>query len=737
VEGVVLVRSIFDIYFSRDIVELKKVCPALAKPLCAHWCGDFTNSDVDYSFAFNNAHFSLGSAEHQLAIADQLLVRVKIGNPFPENFDFDTLVDPSARLIAYYARFYWGFWTNHTLARQSIRRIAMLAVRLKRYDILLTATFLLGHLSVIRSGSRVGYQIAAAAHFLMLRFVNRQGWINDFSKNVVFASFSYTQFVSGRIASTKIERSIEIGETLVAKSDPYYQSLLLISGLYGYAYGGNIAKTEIFSQKFQELHREGKMVRYAYVSSMMRLLPFALRGYSHLIEEEYLDLLGKFENQTSDPLIRSQFYRAAAVISLILGNNTRTLSFIVMARRERIKTRSFIAWEKFDRNIERLAKRSVPFDLAKDTLSNIAMPGKTLPHLGTILFKLMAITPVALEQGELWLEYQIKDLLCAHLGIHDVLVSRNKNQPFSSRPVIQIGNLRVEFLNIPESQILFMREVLSSLSAGVESYIRTYRKLVEARQIEKEAYLANRLKEQAEQVAHDIRSPLSALNMVMKSANSLPEEQRLIIRSATRRINDIANGLLKSSKASERIGQVNETLAQADSAPVMLVSLLDAIVSEKRIQFSENSHAEIEVMLERGYGLFATINASELSRVISNLVNNAVESFSGVGRVTVKVASRDDKSLITVTDNGCGITSEILGRLGGRGVTQGKDGTLSGSGIGIFHARATIEAAGGEFLIESQVGIGTTVTLSLPKTAAPKWFVEKNYSDRRVDSGFS
>lgn len=45
----------------------------------------------------------------------------------------------------------------------------------------------------------------------------------------------------------------------------------------------------------------------------------------------------------------------------------------------------------------------------------------------------------------------------------------------------------------------------------------------------------------AEQVAHDIRSPLSALDMVLKDLKELPEEKRLMVRSATQRITDIAN----------------------------------------------------------------------------------------------------------------------------------------------------------------------------------------------------
>lgn len=50
------------------------------------------------------------------------------------------------------------------------------------------------------------------------------------------------------------------------------------------------------------------------------------------------------------------------------------------------------------------------------------------------------------------------------------------------------------------------------------------------------------------QVSHDIRSPLAALEMISGSINELPEEKRIIVRSAINRIRDIANSLLKENK---------------------------------------------------------------------------------------------------------------------------------------------------------------------------------------------
>jgi anti-sigma regulatory factor (Ser/Thr protein kinase) len=230
--------------------------------------------------------------------------------------------------------------------------------------------------------------------------------------------------------------------------------------------------------------------------------------------------------------------------------------------------------------------------------------------------------------------------------------------------------------------------------------------------------------ELARQVSHDIRSPLSALNMIVTSLKELPEEKRLIIRNAAQRINDIANGLLQQSKGFEKKAQLGAVKSGTLANPIMLVALLDAIVSEKRIQFRERMEIDIQGDLNQGYGLFARVNPVEFARVISNLVNNSVEAMANGGRVNIAIRGYKDQVAVIVSDTGKGIPAEVLARLGERGVTHGKEGTQSGSGLGVYHAREMVEKAGGKLSIQSQVGMGTMITITLPRVETPPWFVE-------------
>lgn len=223
----------------------------------------------------------------------------------------------------------------------------------------------------------------------------------------------------------------------------------------------------------------------------------------------------------------------------------------------------------------------------------------------------------------------------------------------------------------------------------------------------------------AAQVAHDIRSPLAALEIVAGDVAQLPEDKRILIRAAVGRIRDIANSLLNKQRA-EAV-DIPPT-APEPASPQLLSSLIDPIVSEMRLQFRSQSRVEIELRLDASsYGLFAAIQPVEFRRMISNLVNNSVEAFiDGAGAVSVGLSCRDGRSLVSVRDNGKGIPPEILARLGRRGETHGKVG---GSGLGLNHARTSAESWGGNLEITSEVGKGTTATVFLPQAPAPEWFV--------------
>jgi len=250
----------------------------------------------------------------------------------------------------------------------------------------------------------------------------------------------------------------------------------------------------------------------------------------------------------------------------------------------------------------------------------------------------------------------------------------------------------------------------------------------------------------AAQVAHDIRSPLAALGAIEKDLVQVPENTRLIVRQAVGRIRDIANNLIeqhtknpnrKEHTKTESQGNNQNELSHLDNSAIdlapacienhLLSLLIDGLITEKRLQYRDRSSIEIIFTQElAGYGLFAKVEVTEFKRALSNIINNAVEAISEQGQVLVRVHAKGAQVFIDVTDNGCGIPSGLISRLGQRGETHGK---TTGLGLGLFQAKTALERWGGALSILSiqqpSSNHGTTVQLVIPKATAPDWFLEK------------
>jgi len=238
------------------------------------------------------------------------------------------------------------------------------------------------------------------------------------------------------------------------------------------------------------------------------------------------------------------------------------------------------------------------------------------------------------------------------------------------------------------------------------------------------------LAQTASQVSHDIRSPLAALDMAIKEANELPEDLRLIIRSSVSRIRDIANNLLSKNRA-QKSGEA-EVAQEKKIETILLSSAIESLVSEKRMQFRSKLGVQIDFdITTESYGLFSKVELREFKRILSNLINNSVEALKEGGNVRVALTSAQDKVEIKVSDNGKGIPPEILSKIGQKGETFGK---AEGNGLGLYHARTTLESWGGGLKFESTVGVGTTIIITLLKSEAPSWFVRelKFKSDSRI-----
>lgn len=215
----------------------------------------------------------------------------------------------------------------------------------------------------------------------------------------------------------------------------------------------------------------------------------------------------------------------------------------------------------------------------------------------------------------------------------------------------------------------------------------------------------------ASQVAHDIRSPLGAINMVLSTVDASLEAKQ-IMGEAVKRINDIANDLIKTRASVRHNG---EGLGDETPKSVSLKRILASIIAEKTAEFSEKCIIASDI--DEISSVQVNVDESIFTRSISNLLNNAIEAIDkSEPEITLHARKFPTTVMIVIGDNGKGIPEEILGRLGSRGITGHTriSSMGSGSGLGVWYAKSSIESFGGNVSFSSKVGIGTHVTITLP-----------------------
>lgn len=227
----------------------------------------------------------------------------------------------------------------------------------------------------------------------------------------------------------------------------------------------------------------------------------------------------------------------------------------------------------------------------------------------------------------------------------------------------------------------------------------------------------------ARKVAHDINSPLAALNMMLDVCNELPEDKRAFLRRATESILDIANNLLTNNDKEENLS--NAEIEFRD--PVLVSDLLIHLLSEKKVQYQHYTVKFETIFANDAQFAFIQVQKTEFRRAMSNLINNAVDALDKGERthraVTVHLTASADFVFIKVQDTGKGMHRDQMGKIiARRGFTEGKE---NGHGLGLQQVWDMLECNDGTMSVESELGQGTSVQLAFPRIPAPKWIAQE------------
>ncbi len=110
------------------------------------------------------------------------------------------------------------------------------------------------------------------------------------------------------------------------------------------------------------------------------------------------------------------------------------------------------------------------------------------------------------------------------------------------------------------------------------------------------------------------------------------------------------------------------------------------------------------------------LRQDELKQVLFNLVRNAIQASEAGTQVEVALQTTAKKAIIVVTDHGCGIDAAVMPQLFDPFFTTKTELPKQGLGLGLSVSSGLVEAMGGKISVESQIGRGSSFTVSLPRT---------------------
>ena len=238
-----------------------------------------------------------------------------------------------------------------------------------------------------------------------------------------------------------------------------------------------------------------------------------------------------------------------------------------------------------------------------------------------------------------------------------------------------------------------------------------------------EAEQANRAKSEfLANMSHELRTPLNAINgfseMIYSEAlgplgNVEYQKYATYIKEAGQHLLDLINDLLDISKIEAgKVDLMEETIDVAS-----LVRSCVAMVRERA------DAGDVQIYVDIDEELLPLLRADEtrMRQVVLNLLSNAVKFTPSDGTVTVRTWYHIDRGFVLqVADTGIGIAADnipkALTRFGQ--VESTLDRSYEGTGLGLPLTKSLVEQHGGTLDLQSEVGVGTVVTVNLPAKRA-------------------
>jgi two-component system, OmpR family, phosphate regulon sensor histidine kinase PhoR len=216
-------------------------------------------------------------------------------------------------------------------------------------------------------------------------------------------------------------------------------------------------------------------------------------------------------------------------------------------------------------------------------------------------------------------------------------------------------------------------------------------------------------------MTHELKTPISTISLAsqMLSDKSIPTELKNL---------DNLSGII--TKESKRLGyQVEKVLQMAifDKGQIKLklkeadfTDIVNSVIANFSLQI-ENKNGSLSIN-NNAQNTVVKVDTVHFSNVVSNLIDNAIKYSLERPVITISLANKKDRLLVSVADNGMGISKDDQKKIFEKfyRVPTGNVHNVKGFGLGLSYVKKIVEAHGFEISLKSEPGKGSTFTIEIP-----------------------